>query len=149
MPNALKKINARVKELQKKHPNTQRKTLQKQAGREYKAGKLGGLYSSGKKRKKVGAVRRTASRKAAVKRAKRLHAAEGRLHTREGRAIDALGSVPTGTLMSKLRAKLKEEIGFNEAAKLSARTASSRRNIQDKINDKKAMLRRLILITKI
>jgi len=37
---ALKKINARVKVLQKKHPKTKRVTLQKQAGKEYKAGKL-------------------------------------------------------------------------------------------------------------
>ena len=37
---ALKKINARVKVLQKKHPKSKRVTLQKQAGKEYKAGKL-------------------------------------------------------------------------------------------------------------
>lgn len=40
MSAALKKINARVKQLQKKHPKSKRVTLQKQAGREYKAGKL-------------------------------------------------------------------------------------------------------------
>ena len=36
----LKKINARVKQLKKKHPGAKRSTLQKQAGREFKAGKL-------------------------------------------------------------------------------------------------------------
>jgi hypothetical protein len=52
MANALKAINKRVKQLQKKHPKSKRTTLQKQAGREWKAGKL-------KARKKVvGAVKR-------------------------------------------------------------------------------------------
>jgi len=37
---ALKKINARVKVLAKKHPGKKRTTLQKQAGAEYRAGKL-------------------------------------------------------------------------------------------------------------
>lgn len=37
---ALKKINARVKQLKKRHPNAKRSTLQKQAGKEFKAGKL-------------------------------------------------------------------------------------------------------------
>lgn len=49
MSNALKKINARVKVLQKKHPKSKRSTLQKQAGREWRAGKL---------KKGVGAVRK-------------------------------------------------------------------------------------------
>jgi len=40
MSAALKKINARVKQLQKKHPGAKRVTLQKQAGKEYRAGKL-------------------------------------------------------------------------------------------------------------
>jgi len=38
--NALKKINARAKALKKKHPGKKYKTLQKQAGAEYRAGKL-------------------------------------------------------------------------------------------------------------
>lgn len=37
---ALKKINARVKVLAKKHPGKKRTTLQKQAGKEYREGKL-------------------------------------------------------------------------------------------------------------
>lgn len=63
---ALKKINARVTQLQKKHPNTKRKTLQKQAGKEYTAGKL-----KKKRVAKVGAVkvkRRKAPRRRSVKR---------------------------------------------------------------------------------
>lgn len=37
---ALTKINKRVKQLQKKHPNAKRTTLQKQAGREYRNGTM-------------------------------------------------------------------------------------------------------------
>ncbi len=54
MNNALKKINARVKVLQKEHPNSKRKTLQKQAGKEWRDGKL---------KKGVGAKKRVAKKK--------------------------------------------------------------------------------------
>lgn len=64
---ALKKINARVKVLKKKHPNSKRSTLQKQAGAEYRAGKLKVRRKPAKK--KVARKRRVAPRKkAAVKR---------------------------------------------------------------------------------
>lgn len=68
----LKKIAARAKQLKKKHPGAKYSTLQKQAGREFKSGKL-------KKRKKVsgsvGAVkpkRRKVVRRKAVRRKKRV-----------------------------------------------------------------------------
>lgn len=51
MANALKAINTRVKQLQKKHPKTKRTTLQKQAGREWKSGKLSGKSVGAKKKK--------------------------------------------------------------------------------------------------
>lgn len=49
---ALKKINARVKQLQKKHPGSKRVTLQKQAGKEYRAGKLKAVRKKSAPRKK-------------------------------------------------------------------------------------------------
>ena len=63
---ALKKINARVKYLQTRHPGKKRVTLQKQAGKEYKAGKLGGVKKKSvhkkktihRKKKSVGSPRR-------------------------------------------------------------------------------------------
>lgn len=64
---ALKKINARVKYLAKRHPGKKRVTLQKQAGAEYRAGKLGGV-------------------KKTVRRVKALHAAEGRAIRKLGKA---------------------------------------------------------------
>lgn len=68
---ALKKINARVKHLARLHPNSKRVTLQKQAGAEYRAGKLGGVKK----------------RKSALKKVKKYHRAEGR-------ALKALGRKP-------------------------------------------------------
>ena len=89
MNTALKKINARVKVLQKKHPGKKRVTLQKQAGKEYRAGKLkphrkktatvkkkkrrakprslGTKYKVSHRVKKVGKTKRKRTRKAAPK----------------------------------------------------------------------------------
>lgn len=74
--NALKKINERVKQLQKKHPNAKRKTLQKQAGREWKSGKLKARKKAAPKRvksvrRKTVAKKRAAVRKRPIKRAAR------------------------------------------------------------------------------
>ena len=61
---ALKKITARVKALRKKHPKAKYKSLQKQAGQEFKAGKLKNKAA----RKKVSGVKKTARKKTARKR---------------------------------------------------------------------------------
>jgi len=76
MNTALKKINARVKVLAKKHPGKKRKTLQKQAGKEWKAGKLKGAVGAVKKRKPakrrvVKRVRRVVKRVTPVKHKRR------------------------------------------------------------------------------
>lgn len=79
MANALKKIVARVKVLRKKHPNAKYKTLQKQAGREFKAGKLKARRKPAAKkvtrkrtvkRKRISSVGAVASRVAAVRKRK-------------------------------------------------------------------------------
>jgi hypothetical protein len=62
MSQALKKINARVKQLQKKYPKKKRVTLQKQAGSEYRSGKLGAT-------KKRTAVKKKSVRRVVKKRA--------------------------------------------------------------------------------
>lgn len=62
--NALKKINARAKQLKKLHPDKKYKTLQKQAGAEFKSGKLKA------KRKKVGKVAKIVKRKPAARKHK-------------------------------------------------------------------------------
>jgi len=55
---ALKKITARAKALKKKHPGKKYKTLQKQAGKEYKAGKLRGAVGSVRKKARKKSVRK-------------------------------------------------------------------------------------------
>lgn len=68
---ALKKIAARVKVLKKKHPNAKHSTLQKQAGREYRNGKL---KTTRKKKTVRKAVARKPAKKKAVKRRRRVSA---------------------------------------------------------------------------
>ncbi len=130
MPNALKKINARVKHLQKLHPNTQRKTLQKQAGREYRAGKLGAVRKSRPKKQRA----KKAARKRVVRKVKRLHAAEGR-------AIKSLGSVSSH--LSAARAKIKEQIGWAEVQRFTAHKVSTKRKIGKHIANLKSQYRKL------
>lgn len=65
---ALKKIQARVKKLRKKHPGAKFRTLQKQAGAEYRAGRLKTKRKPAKKkiarRREVAAVGKVRKRKA-------------------------------------------------------------------------------------
>jgi hypothetical protein len=85
MSTALKKINIRVKQLQKKHPGAKRVTLQRQAGAEYRAGKLK------PKRKRAAAPKR--------KRAKRAKVAG----KRRPRRIGSSGNTRTATRASTSR----------------------------------------------
>lgn len=72
--NALKKINARVKVLAKKHPKKARKTLQKQAGAEYRAGKLSAVKKRVHKtvRKKVAKKKPVTHKRKPVKKGTRV-----------------------------------------------------------------------------
>lgn len=65
---ALQKIRARVKVLRKRHPGAKFRTLQKQAGKEFKAGKLKARRSPGKKSRPV----KRRKRRASVKRVTRV-----------------------------------------------------------------------------
>lgn len=67
---ALKKINARAKQLKKKHPNAKYKTLQKQAGAEYRSGKLKAKRKAAPKKKRAVKRRKVSSAVGAVRRKK-------------------------------------------------------------------------------
>jgi hypothetical protein len=145
MSTALKKINARVKALAKKHPGSKRVTLQKQAGREYRAGKLGGA-----RKKKVGKVKRRSvvgkKKVGKVKRRSRVGAARrgpsnGADRFDNKRTTITVGSISSQT--SKLKAQIAERIGWLEAMKMSATTAKSYNGYQKKISELKAKYRRL------
>lgn len=137
MSSALKKIQARVKQLRKKHPNAKFRSLQKQAGSEYRSGKLGGV----KKKKRTVAKKKSAPRKRITRRR------VGSTNKSSRDAVDrkkvdiTIGS--STTAVSKLKKKLAEEIGWKEAAKLTAQTAKSKRNIEKQIREKKSLYNKL------
>jgi hypothetical protein len=115
MHTALKKINARVKQLAKKHPGKKRVVLQRQAGAEYRAGKLGGSVGIKRKRKPVH-KKKSVHRKRTV---------------RTGQTVK-VRHVLAGTVshhLSAARHKLKEQIGWGEAQKFAATTKMAKRKI--------------------
>lgn len=70
MANALRKMHARVKKLRKRYPKKKYASLMKQAGKEFKAGKLGARKRTAAKRKPA---KRKAVRKRVVHRKKAVH----------------------------------------------------------------------------
>jgi len=130
MSTALAKINARVKQLAKKHPGKKRVTLQRQAGAEYRAGKLGG--SVGAKRKRT-----VHKKKPAKRRTKTI---------RTGQTVK-VRHVLAGTVSHHLTAarhKLKEQIGWGEAQKFAATTKMAKRKISKHINRLKTQYRKTL-----
>ena len=128
MSNTIVKISRRAKQIRKAHPSIKWQSAIKQASREIKAGKVSGTH-----KRKVGRVKKS-SRKKVISKLKRAHAAEGK-------QLNKLGSVSQH--MSHARAMLKEQIGWNEAAKFTAPKKSSKNKIQKKINALKAKYRKL------
>lgn len=71
MANALKKIQARVKKLRKRYPKKKYSSLMKQAGREYKAGKLKTRKKSAAPKKRKAPRRKPATKRKSVARKRR------------------------------------------------------------------------------
>ena len=134
MSTALAKINARVKQLQKKHPNTQRKTLQKQAGKEYKAGKLGGVRKKSARKKsarRVGAVKK--------KSAPRVSSHNDGIDSK--RTTINIGSVHHH--LGSAKRALIQDIGMKEARMLTLKKAADKRKLRKQIAEKKSLYRKL------
>ena len=134
MSTALAKINARVKQLQKKHPNTQRKTLQKQAGKEYKAGKLGGVRKKSARKKfvvRVGAVKK--------KSAPRVSSHNDGIDSK--RTTIHIGSVHHH--LGSAKRALIHDIGMKEARMLTLKKAADKRKLRKQIAEKKSLYRKL------
>ena len=133
MSTALAKINARVKQLQKKHPKTQRKTLQKQAGREYRAGKLGGVKKHVAKKKavrRVGAVRKKSPRVSSHNDG--IDSKTTTIHI--GSVHHHLGSA---------KKALIHDFGMKEARMLTLKKAADKRKLRKQIAEKKSLYRKL------
>jgi hypothetical protein len=144
MSSALQKINARVKVLKKKHPNSKHTTLQKQAGKEYKAGKLGGVKHSHKRKKKVGAHTHR-KKKSVGTHHRRVGTLRGKSHQDgvDRKKVDiTIGSVSSHK--AAIKKKLIHEIGVEEGRKLTAKSARVRKKIQKRITEKKAEFRKFM-----
>lgn len=133
MSTALAKINARVKYLQKKHPKTQRKTLQKQAGREYRAGKLGG-------------VKKKTARKKVVRRVGAVRKKSPRVSSHNDGIDSKTTTIHIGSVhhhLGSAKRALRHEIGMKEARLLDVKKAAEKRKIRKQIAEKKSLYRKL------
>jgi hypothetical protein len=151
---ALKKINARVKHLAKLHPGKKRVTLQKQAGAEYRAGKLGGVKKSRKKTvrriKALHAAEGRAIRKLrGVKRRRRLSgtlsagASSGIMGVRSTFQAAAIGGLSTAQHLAHAKKKIEQEIGAAEVRKFVAKKKTVKRKISKRIAELKSRFRKL------
>jgi hypothetical protein len=134
---ALKWITTRAKQIYKKGGTW--KTAIKKAGAEYRSGKK----VSGTKKK-----RKPAKRRAAVRRVKKLHRAEGKAikqlrGVRSTFAAAALGRVTTSQLISSAKEKIGMEIGRAEVSKFRAAKKSAKKKIAKRIAALKTRFRKL------
>jgi len=138
MSNALSVINKRVEQLAKKHPGSKRTTLQKQAGREYRAGKLGRIRKPAKKK--------SHTRKKAARPKRRVGAVntKSRTHTDANKFKSVnigIGSV-AGHLSAARRLQV-HKLGILEAKKFTAKTAKAKRHLTKQIVKAKATIRKI------
>lgn len=124
MPSALKKITTRAKAIRRIHGGSWKAAIKK-AGAEYRGGRIGSV-----KRKKAAPKKR----RAAVRKIKKFHAAEGR-------AIKSLGSVSSH--LSSAKKMLEHEIGKLEVQRYKAKKKSVKRKIGKRIAAKKSKYRKL------
>lgn len=128
MSNIISRISKRAKAIRRIHPSKKWQDCIKQASREIKSG-------SPKKspRKKVSGVK-SKTRKKAVR---KLAAA----HKREGKIIRSLGSVSSH--VSQAKKILKDEIAWNQASILTAKSAKTKRNLRKMVAKKLSLYRKL------
>lgn len=114
--NALKKITTRAKQIVKKHPNKKWSVALKEAGREYRSGKISGTKT---RSKKVGAKKKAPVRKKS-----------------------SLGSVTTGgSLESQLKKQLKEQLGWLLVSREQAKTKTEKNKLARKAVEIRKKLR--------
>jgi hypothetical protein len=118
--NRLKRITTRAKAIRKAHPNMQWVNAVRQAAKELKSGKVSGTKkkSSPKKKKKVGAVKRTRTVSSAPRKVGTV------AHTR-----------------SKLKQQLNEQLAWALLAKESAAKVRDRKKKAKKVTEIKRELR--------
>lgn len=141
----LKKITARAKHIRKMHGGTWKAAVKK-AGADYRAGKLGSVKKS--------------ARKKVIKKVRKYHAAEGRalrklsgtlsagasqgiMGVRSTFQAAAIGGLSPSQHMAHARKKLEHEIGAAETRKFVAKKKSAKRKIAKRITELKRRFRKL------
>jgi hypothetical protein len=132
---ALRKINARVKVLAKKHPGKKRVTLQKQAGKEYRAGKLGGV-----KRKKVSKkkVHHKKPRHKKIGSSRQV----GKDRTDNKRVSITVGSITAAQAKSVIRSRTKDHLATALLQRDLATTKTAKKKISKRITTLRSTLHR-------
>jgi hypothetical protein len=126
MPSVLTKIRNRAIAIRKKNPGKKYQTALKEAGREYRQGKIG-------KGKKIG-------------KAKKVGKAKGRYVPVKAEHCRKIGAVPGQTLsqsLSSVKKQLKAELGWQLLNRDQAKTNTAKRMYNDKIADVRRKLNAL------
>lgn len=120
--NALKKITDRAKQIRKKNPGKKWATAVKEAGRDYRSGKISGTRSKSAP-KKVGAKKKTAGTRRTF--------------------IGSVGTVSGGSLESQLKKKLTEQLGWMLVQVRTEKTVTQKRALNKKAAEITKKLRAL------
>lgn len=132
---ALKKINARVKFLAKKHPGKKRVTLQRQAGKEYREGKLGGH------KKKVVHKKKAVHKKRRVGSTARKTTNVGADKVDRKRVSVNIGGITKAQAKSVIRDTTREQLAWALLQRDTAKTKTARRKISKKVISLRTELR--------
>lgn len=140
MANQLKKITARAKQLRKKHPNAKWTSLIKQAGKEYRTGKIGAVrkrkaYQTGSSGKRRDAMFKA---KAPGKR----RSSSGRTYTERRKNRSDLPGKLTGITAAQLQGELKRRLKDQLGKQLVKRETATTRRSYNVARDRVTMIRK-------
>jgi hypothetical protein len=139
--NAIVKISRRVKQIRKAHPSMTFRAAQKQASREYNAGKLGRVSGT----KKKSAASNKTRKKSVSGRRKVSGVRKSRPRTKRNapaKRVSGMGTI--GAINSTLRSQrkaLEDRLGKQLVSQYKATTARSRKKIAKNVKETKAKIR--------
>lgn len=128
MANALAKIRTRAKAILKKHPNKKYQTALKEAGRDYRNGKIAGVKKKGAKKKRVGSAPK---KKATPKRPS------------TSRRIGNIGGESLAQSQASTLRLLKDKLGWYRAAQITAKTKPEKKRLGVKIREVESKIKAL------
>lgn len=146
MATALDKINKRVKHLARLHPGKKRVTLQKQAGAEYRAGKLGRVKKKKSVHKKSVHRKKHHTKKKSVGSPRRGTTNVGTDRLDRKRVNITVGGLTTSQHYAQLKDRILGDMLFFQTQKIKATTKADRNKAQKKYNAKLAEYKRLVAV---